>query len=139
MDGQTPTIIMTTTTTTITIVAMAEAVAFNDNHDGTDQGGRKIYRSKLCLFGQRTRRGRCPIEHGGISVQAPAFPPGPERPFPGLGPAPLFQSSSHPSPTARLPLESPGPPRTDRNSPLCSIGHRPLRVRCPKSINAYLS
>ena len=24
--------------------------------------------------------------------------------------------------------------RTDRNSPLCSIGHRPLQVRCPKTM-----
>ena len=28
--------------------------------------------------------------------------------------------------------------RTDENSPLCSTGHRPLRVRCPKENRAFL-
>ena len=27
--------------------------------------------------------------------------------------------------------------RMDGNSPLCSIGHRPLRVRCPKKDQGY--
>ena len=56
--------------------------------------------------------------------------PSPEGPQalrdPPQGPAPLFQASIHPTG-----FVSPCPPRTDRNSPLCSIGHRPLWVCCP--------
>ena len=41
-------------------------------------------------------------------------------------------ASSHLPPRPNLPLESPCPPRTDGNSPLCSIGHHPLWVHCSK-------
>ena len=113
------------------------------------------------LFGQRTRKGRCPIEHRGEfpsvrpsertserpSVRGPEGPAPPSRPQP-LGPVqvpaprpleslPRPQPScsrppaTPPPPRAELPLESPCPPRTDGNSPLCSIGHHPLRFCYP--------
>ena len=44
---------------------------------------------------------------------------------PPQAPAPLLQASRHTPPS---PLESPCPPRMERNSPLCSMGHCPLWV-----------
>ena len=56
-------------------------------------------------------------------------PPGPSRP--SQGPSPLVPHLQLCPPKPRLSSESPCPPRTDGNSPLCSIGHRPLQVRYP--------
>ena len=94
-------------------------------------------------FGQQTRRGRCPIEQrrefpyvrggrggGRGSPQSPRPLETLLRPQPPCSRPPARPPATPPRPY--LPLESPCPPQMDGNSPLCSIGHRPLRVRCPK-------
>ena len=117
------------------------------------------------VFGQRTRRGRCPIEQRGEFSVRPNVrpsertnertnerpsgplrvqPPPPPQPLSPLqAPRPLETLPRPQLPCSRSPATPPFPPgpispyrapaphgRTE-NSPLCSIGHRPLRVRCP--------